>query len=92
MGYETNQYCSALRPVQVTNIDQYCSRFGSVLVASLTSTGSFFLLFVAHTSQPYIPSLDAAGDIGLTVLGDPGEAYLLRSFFLRATRAPLGTS
>ena len=92
MGYETNQYCSALRPVLVTNIDQYCSRFGSVLVASLTSSGSFLLLSVTHTSKPYITSLDAAGDIGLTVLGDPGEAYLLRSFFLRAARAPLGTS
>ena len=68
MGSETNQYCSALRPVLVTNIDQYCSRFGSVLVASLTSTGSFFLLSVTHTSKPYIASLDAAGDIGLALL------------------------
>ena len=91
MGYETNQYCSALRLVLVTNIDQYCSRFGSVLVASLTSTGSFFLLSVTHTSKPYIASLDAAGDIGLALL-ERGESYLLRSFFLRATRAPLGTS
>ena len=68
MGSETNQYCSALRPVLVTNIDHYCSRFGSLLVASLTSTGSFFLLSVAHTSKPYITSLDAAGDIGLALL------------------------
>ncbi len=91
MGYETNQYWFALRPVLVTNIDQYCSRFGSVLVASLTSTGSFLHLSVAHTSKPYITSLDAAGDIGLALL-ERGESYLLRSFFLRATRAPLGTS
>ena len=91
MGYETNQYWFALRPVLVTNIDQYCSRFGSLLVASLTSTGSFLLLSVAHTSKPYITSLDAAGDIGLALL-ERGESYLLRSFFLRATRAPLGTS
>ena len=69
MGSETNQYCSALRPVQVTNINQYCSRFGSLLVASLTSTGSFFLLSVTHTtSKPYIASLDAAGDIRLALL------------------------
>lgn len=68
MGYETNQYWFALRPVLVTNIDQYCSRFGSVLVASLTSTGFFLHLSVAHTSKPYIISLDAAGDIGLALL------------------------
>lgn len=68
MGYETNQYWFALRPVLVTNIYQYCSRFGSVLVASLTSTGSFLHLSVAHTSKPYIASLDAAGDIGLALL------------------------
>lgn len=68
MGSETNQYWFALRPVLVTNIDQYCSRFGSLLVASLTSTGSFFLLSVTHTSKPYITSLDAAGDIGLALL------------------------
>lgn len=68
MGYETNQYWFALRPVLVTNIDQYCSRFGSVLVASLTSSGSFLLLSVAHTSKPYITSLDAAVDIGLALL------------------------
>ena len=91
MGYETNQYWFALRPVLVTNIDQYCSRFGSLLVASLTSTGSFLLLPVVHTGKPHIPSLDAAGDIGLALL-ERGESYLLRSFFLRATRAPLGTS
>ena len=91
MGSETNQYWFALRPVLVTNIYQYCSRFGSVLVASLTSTGSFFLLSVTHTSKPYIASLDAAGDIGLALL-ERGESYLLRSFFLSATRAPLGTS
>lgn len=91
MGSETNQYWFALRPVLVTNIDQYCSRFGSLLVASLTSTGSFLLLSVAHTSKPYITSLDAAGDIGLALL-ERGESYLLRSFFLSATRAPLGTS
>lgn len=63
-----NQYCSALRPVLVTNIDQYCSRFGSVLVASLTSTGSFLHLSVAQTSKPYVTSLDATGDIGLALL------------------------
>lgn len=86
MGYETNQYWFALRPVLVTNIDQYCSRFGSVLVTSLTSTSSFLLLSVVHTGKPYITSLDAAGFIR------EGESYLLRSFFLSATRAPLGTS
>ena len=91
MGYETNQYWFALRPVLVTNIDQYCSRFGSLLVASLTSTSSFLLLSVVHTGKPYITSLDATGDIGLALL-ERGESYLLRSFFLRATRAPLGTS
>lgn len=68
MGCETNQYWSTSEPVLVTNIDQYCSRFGSVLVASLTSSGSFLLLSVAHTSKPYITSLDAAGDIGLALL------------------------
>ena len=68
MGYETNQYWFALRPVLVTNIDQYCSRFGSVLVTSLTSTGSFLHLSVTHTSKPYITSLDTAGDIGLALL------------------------
>ena len=68
MGYETNQYWFALRPVLVTNIDQYCSRFGSVLVASLTSSGSFLLLSVAYTSKPYITGLDAAADIGLALL------------------------
>ena len=91
MGSETNQYWFALRPVLVTNIDQYCARFGSVLVTSLTSTSSFLHLSVAHTSKPYITSLDAAGDIGLALL-ERGEFYLLRSFFLRATREPLGTS
>ena len=68
MGYETNQYWFALRPVLVTNIDQYCSLFGSLLVASLTSSGSFLHLSVTHTSKPYITSLDAAGDMGLTLL------------------------
>ena len=68
MGYEMNQYWFALRPVLVTSIDQYCSRFGSVLVASLTSTGSFLHLSVAHTSKPYINNLDATGDIGLALL------------------------
>jgi len=52
MGCETNQYSSALRPVLVTNIDQYCSRFGSVLVAALTSSGSFFLLSVLTQVSP----------------------------------------
>ena len=68
MGCEANQYWFALRPVLVTNIDQYGSRFGSVLVASLTSSGSFLLLSVAHISKPYITGLDTAGDIGLALL------------------------
>ena len=38
------------------------------MVASLTSSGSFLLLSVAYTSKPYITGLDAAGDMGLTLL------------------------
>ena len=36
-----NQYCSPTRPVLVALCDQYYFEVGSVLVGSLTSTGSF---------------------------------------------------
>ena len=40
-GWKMNQYCSPTRPVLVALCDQYYFEVGSVLVGSLTSTGSF---------------------------------------------------
>ena len=40
-GWKMNQYCSPTRPVLVALCDQYYFEAGPVLVASVSSTGSF---------------------------------------------------
>ena len=40
-GWKMNQYCSPTRPVLVALCDQYYFEVGPVLVASVSSTGTF---------------------------------------------------